>query len=136
MFAQDPILGIGPGNFRWMHQAFYGSDLVTHNSYVWALVSGGIGALALYLVLSYMTYRTLRQLERSGPRELLWVNKGLRINLILFMIASAFADLWHLEFIYLMVGLTVAMTRLQAQQVLEPARVSAPFYRSVPPKLG
>jgi O-antigen ligase len=136
MFAQDPILGIGPGNFRWMHQAFYGSDLVTHNSYVWALVSGGIGALVLYLVLFYMTYRTLRQLERSGPRELLWVNKGLRINLILFMIASAFADLWHIEFIYLMVGLTVAVTRLQASQVLEPARVSSPFYRPIVQKLG
>ena len=81
--------------------AFYGSSGHTHNSYLWALTAGGIGVFGLYLLLFYLTYRMLRQLERSGPQELLWLSKGLRVSLVLFMIFSAFADFWLSDFMYL-----------------------------------
>jgi O-antigen ligase len=110
MIASNPVLGIGIGNFRWLHQIGYGSDLHPHNSYVGALLNGGIACLALYLLLFYFTYQMLKELEKSGPRELLWVSKGLRINLILFLIASISDDIWLNDFLYLMIGLTVAMT--------------------------
>ena len=42
--------------------------------------------LALYLLLFYVTYRMLRQLEKSGPRELLWLSKATKANLLLFLI--------------------------------------------------
>jgi hypothetical protein len=102
-----------------MHQAFYGSELATHNSYVWALVSGGVGALGLYLLLFYLTYQMLKELEKSGPRELLWLTKGLRVGLVPFLVASAFADLWHSELAYLIIGLTVAVMNLSRQRARE-----------------
>ncbi|MFQ5903077.1 MAG: O-antigen ligase family protein [Candidatus Binatia bacterium] len=110
--SSNPLLGIGIGNFRWMNQAFYGNDRGSHNSYLGALAEGGIGVLVLYLLLFYSTYRMLKNLERAGPQELLWLSKGLRVNLILFLVFSAFADFWLSDFLYLMVGLTVAMTDL------------------------
>ena len=101
MIGSDPIFGAGIGNFPWVARAFYGSSGHTHNSYLWALVAGGIGVFGLYLLLFYLTYRMLRQLERSGPQDLLWLSKGLRVSLILFMIFSAFADFWLSDFMYL-----------------------------------
>jgi len=123
MTAPNPIFGIGIGNFRWMHLAYFGQDGQPHNAYLWSLSAGGIFVLALYLLLFYITYRMLKQLERAGPRELLWVSKGLRVNLILFLVFSAFADFWLVEFLYLIVGLTVAMTRLCQHQELKGAPI-------------
>ena len=68
--------------------------------------------LALYLLLFYVTYRMLSRLEKSGPRELLWLSKATKANLLLFLIFSGFADFWLSDFIYLIIGLAVAMTYL------------------------
>jgi len=112
MILSNPILGVGIGNFRWLHQIAYGSNLHPHNSYLGALLSGGIPCLALYSILFYLTYQMLNDLEKLGPRDLLWMSKALRINLILFLIASISDDIWLDDFLYLIVGFTVAMTRI------------------------
>lgn len=134
LIGSDPILGVGIGNFLWMNQAFYGHDKETHNSYVWALAAGGIGALALYLVLFHSTYRMLKQLEKTGPPELLWLIKGLAANLILFLVFSAFADFWLSDFLYIIVGLTIAMHYLDQRPHQSPraVRLSHSFPSSVP----
>jgi O-antigen ligase len=82
--GSNPVLGIGIGNFRWMHRIGYGSDLEPHNSYIGALLNRGNGCLALYLLLFYVIYEILKRLNRSDLPELLWVSKGLRVNLNLF----------------------------------------------------
>lgn len=129
--ASNPILGIGIGNFRWVNQSRYGDDRQPHNSYLGTLAESGAPVLSLYLLLFYVTYRMLNQLKRSGPRELLWLSKGLRVNLILFLVFSAFADFWVNDFLYLIIGLTVAMTVLWKRQEstaaqLRPSSVLAP----------
>jgi hypothetical protein len=68
----------------------------------------------------------LNQLKRSGPRELLWLSKGLRVNFILFLVFSAFADFWVNDFLYLMIGLTVAMTVLWQRQEVKVTQVGFP----------
>jgi O-antigen ligase len=129
--ASNPILGIGIGNFRWVNQTRYGDDRQPHNSYLGTLAESGAPVLSLYLLLFYVTYRMLTHLKRSGPQELLWLSKGLRINLILFLVFSAFADFWLNDFLYLMIGLTVAMTVLWKRQevtatALRPRSVLVP----------
>jgi O-antigen ligase len=129
--ASNPILGIGIGNFRWVNQSRYGDDRQPHNSYLGTLAESGVLVLSLYLLLFYVTYRMLNELKRSGPRELLWLSKGLRVNLILFLVFSAFADFWVNDFLYLIIGLTVAMTVLWKRQEstaaqLRPSSVLAP----------
>jgi hypothetical protein len=121
--ASNPILGVGIGNFRWVNQTRYGDDRQPHNSYLGTLAESGPPVLALYLLLFYVTYRMLSELQRAGPRELLWLSKGLRVNLILFLIFSAFADFWVNDFLYLMIGLTVAMTVLWRRQELTAAKL-------------
>jgi hypothetical protein len=117
MVASDPFFGAGFGNFPWVARVFYNSAGATHNSYLWAVTSGGFGVLALYFLLFYVTFRMLRQLEKEGPRELLWLSKALRVNLITFLIFSGFADFWLSDFLYLTMGLTVAMTYVWRRQV-------------------
>jgi hypothetical protein len=84
----------------------------------------------LYLMLFYSTYRMLRQLEVRGPPELLWLSKGMRVNLILFMVFSIFANFWISIFVYLFVGLTVSMIRIRPQvdrrvELIRPAFIGA-----------
>lgn len=127
MVASDPIFGIGIGNFSWMNMARNGFLGTPHNSYLWAITEGGIGVFGLYLALFYVTYRMLRQLERAGPRELLWLSKGLRVNLIMFLIFTAFANFWLSNILYWIVGLTVTMTSLWQRQGQNFALASEPL---------
>jgi hypothetical protein len=133
--ASNPILGIGIGNFRWVNQSRYGDDRQPHNSYLGTLAESGAPVLSLYLLLFYVTYRMLNQLKRSGPRELLWLSKGLRVNFILFLVFSAFADFWVNDFLYLMIGLTVAMTVLWKRQESTAAQLR-PISVLVPTPVG
>jgi hypothetical protein len=120
----NPFLGIGIGNFRWAKLGSEGLGRAsnTHNGYLWALTSGGVGVFALYLLLFVHSYRLIRQLERSGPRELLWLSKGLKVNLFLFLLFSAFTDFWLSDFLYLLISLPLAMTlcwQREQQQILK-----------------
>ncbi|MGH7926173.1 MAG: O-antigen ligase family protein [Candidatus Binatia bacterium] len=121
--ASNPVFGIGVGNFRWVNQSRYGDDRQPHNSYLGTLAESGVAVLALYLLLFYFTYRMLNQLKRSGPREFLWLSKGLRVNLILFLVFSVFADFWLNDFLYLIIGLTVAMTVFWQRQEVSAAKL-------------
>jgi O-antigen ligase len=117
VISSNPLLGVGIGNSRWIHQAFYGGEREAHNSYLWALSSGGVGTLSLYLLLFFLTYQMLRELERAGPPEFLWLCKALRASLIMFLVFSAFGDFWLSEFLYLIVGLTLALNQLWLREI-------------------
>ena len=119
MFSDHNVLiGIGPGNFRWMRLLYYDhKKLATHNSYLWALLSGGIIALVLYLALFWNTWKDLRWMEKqpihglSPPR---WTVRTLRTMLLLFLLFSAFTEAWLQIIPFLIVGLTIAMKRIYA----------------------
>jgi hypothetical protein len=108
MAAEHPIFGVGPGNFRWR----LGRDMGPHNSYLWALTSGGPALLALYLLLLYQSHRGFRVAERSGPPELLWIARGMRLNLLTFLLFSAVADVWLQQPFYWLIGLSFVLARL------------------------
>lgn len=145
-----PFLGVGLGNFRWvkLETEGLGRAAPTHNGYLWALTSGGVGVFTLYLILFFQTYRLIRRLEDSGPRELLWLSKGLKVNLFLFLIFSLSTDFWLSDFLYLLIGLPIAMTicwqrehflleqrRLAAKRALEESRAAGqqqPYFPQMP----
>jgi O-antigen ligase len=126
--ASDPVFGVGIGNFRSVKRTREGLPRSegTHNAYLWALTSGGVGALALYLTLFYSTYRTLRRLEAGGPPELLWLAKGMRMSLLLFLLFSVVADFWLSEIFAVMVALPLAMARA-AERRAAPTSTPTPW---------
>jgi hypothetical protein len=54
--------------------------------------------------------------EAHGPAELLWLAKGLRVGLVLFLLFSAFADFWLSEIFAIVVALPLAMAGVTARQ--------------------
>jgi O-antigen ligase len=107
MAAEHPFLGVGPGNFRWRR----GTGAGPHNSYIWALTSGGPALLILYLFLLHRAYRAAAAAGRAGPPQLLWVATGVRFCVIELVLFSASADVWLQPPLYFLVGLSVALHR-------------------------
>lgn len=106
--ARNPILGVGPGNFRW-HS---GHDRGVHNSFLWAVTAGGPLLLLLYVVLFRSSLRAVRAAERHGPSELRWMAKAVRFNLIVFVAFSLFADTWLQHPFFLLIGVAAVLGRL------------------------
>jgi O-antigen ligase len=115
MAMENPVLGVGPGNYRWR----YGMNMGTHNAFLWALTSGGPLLLGLYLLLFGTAYRGLRAAERQGPLEIRWVAQAARFILVNTIAFSLFADLWLQHPFFLLMALTAAIGRLARP----PARV-------------
>lgn len=112
LLADNPFFGVGPGNFVWRNQELSGYFLGTHNSYLWALTSGGPLLLLAFLALFHRTYRTLRAVERHGAGRFTWLATALRFNLITYLMFSFFANVWQAEVFWILVGLTIALSRL------------------------
>jgi hypothetical protein len=128
VIAHDPVLGVGLGNFQAVKRVEHGLPRRegTHNSYLWAVLAGGVGALALYIVLFVTTWRVLRHVERHGPPELLWLAKGLRVGLVLFLLFSTFADFWLSEIFAVVVALPLAMAGVTARRAGSAAVAGPP----------
>jgi O-antigen ligase len=115
LVAENPILGVGIGNFRWMaalDPSFGGIVMSPHNAYLGTLAEGGIVLLGGYLLLFGWTLRDLtgviKQSARSPEVGLRWLAVATRTNLILFLAFSLFAEVWK-EFFFLLIIATSAV---------------------------
>jgi O-antigen ligase len=117
IFQSAPLLGIGPGNFRWLHRERYPHTLAAgrpnHNSYLWAATEGGALALGLYLLLFWFVLRDLNRAQKLYMRtDALWhVTRFLRGFFVIWLFFSVFADFWLEMHLYLVVGLTMLLAR-------------------------
>ena len=70
-FLEHPWVGIGVGNFRWVAIADYQAERVSalHNSYLLALVEGGLLLFIPYVALYAYTWRSLKR-SRRWPRSI------------------------------------------------------------------
>ena len=130
LIIQDhPLLGVGLGNFREVARQIYADKFFRppHNSILWAQAEGGIGALALYVLLFALTWRDLRRARAAAAHdpELAALATALRTVLGLFLFFSLFADLWLNPLAYLLIGLTIAL-RTQSEEALAAKRQTAP----------
>jgi len=112
----NPLLGIGPGNYRWIRQAHYDHKRVaTHNAYLWSAISGGIPALILFLLLFWTSWKDLcwmaRQKAGSSSLPPIWMIKATRTVLLLFMVFSIFTESFLDLMPFLLVGVTIIMKR-------------------------
>jgi O-antigen ligase len=132
--AQNPVFGVGIGNFKAVKRTLYGLPRreETHNSYLWAVMAGGVPALGLYLALFWTTHRTLVKLQMTVSRDLLWIVHGFRFNLLLFLLFSAVADFWASEIFALVIGVPMAAAHI----AWGGGRVPTTAWRLVPAASG
>jgi O-antigen ligase len=140
IFLRAPLLGIGPGNFRWLHRQLYPDTLAAgrphHNSYLWAATEGGAPVLILYLALFAVIWRDLRVVQRYYTlAEPTWhLARFLKGYLLLFLFFSGFADIWLEPHIYFLAAFSMLLRRF-AEAADRPARglAAAPRARAVAP---
>jgi O-antigen ligase len=114
IIAENPLHGIGLGNFRWVRLQKFGTPGPPHNSYLAAAAEGGVPILALYLLLFWVTFKNFMQAERkSRSSEVRLIVRGLRTGLICFLFFTFFADFWLNIILYIFVGLGIVVARLQ-----------------------
>jgi O-antigen ligase len=133
--AQNPILGTGIGNVRWVRLQMFGSAhhvLSPHNSYLLVLAEGGILVLVFYLLLFGLSLKYFLDAERKSKRsEVRLIARSLRTGLIAFLFFTFFADFWFSIVTYVFVGLAIVLRRLQAEE-LPGNFVLRPNYQPVP----
>jgi hypothetical protein len=116
--AENPVLGIGIGNFRWVRLQKFGSAGPPHNSYLSAFTEGGFPVLGLYLLLFWLSLKNLMRAERKSKNvEVRLIARGLRTSLICFLFFTIFADFWSSIITYILVGLAIVLGRLQAEDL-------------------
>jgi hypothetical protein len=102
LFSQSPFTGVGVGNVRWMaalDPQSGGLGLTMHNAYLLVLVEGGVLFLGAYLLLFWLTWRSLQRtagLAAVRPEiGLGWLVRATRTNLVLLLTFSLFAEAWN-----------------------------------------
>lgn len=113
VIAEQPLTGVGLGNFRWVNAYLNGSYKPPHNSYIWSAAEGGIFTTLLYLTLFGLLYtrvQKLRQKYKNHP-DVPHLPDWLNLYLLLFFFFSIFADVWLEVHIYFMVSIAIVLTR-------------------------
>jgi O-antigen ligase len=138
-----PLFGAGIGNFNTERAATdpFGTVGPPHNSYLWSLAEGGLVAFVLYLTFFWWIFRRLRGIEweyqaRFGPVDLGWMTSALRTVIIGFMLFSFFADMWHHELFYIIVGMCVSEPDPPARRVRGDRPGAAAFPHRAPATAG
>lgn len=123
----SPIVGVGVGNVRWttaQSPETKGVGLTMHDAYMLALAEGGMIYLGAYLLLFYLTWRSLQSTAKLATRipevGLSWLVKATRTNLLLLLTFSLFAEAWN-EFPFLLtLSTAVVLTVLYRQALAQP----------------
>jgi O-antigen ligase len=108
---RHPILGLGMGNFH--YQSI--KEQVTHNSYTQVGSELGIPAMLLYTMLIFAPYRKLGEIQLSAKGEYSWFHYmalGLQAGLVAYLVASFFASIAYLWYLYYLIGYGVCLRRL------------------------
>jgi len=128
IIADHPILGVGLGNFRWVHKYTHGRFKPPHNSYVWALAEGGVPLLLAFLGLFYALWRRLGSLRQAYEHHpvIPFFPNWLRIYILLLLFFSFFADVWIEEHVFLLVGATILLDHWRKQPAAAPAVAPVP----------
>lgn len=113
LMVRHPLLGIGMGNYS----LYSNRAKATHNSYTQVGAELGIVAAICYLLFVVAPLKPLRAIERENvgikkkPR-FYYLAIALQASLIGYMIASFFASVAYLWYVYYLVAYAVCLTRI------------------------
>lgn len=110
-----PLLGVGMGNFHFRSI----QEQVSHNSFTQVASELGIPAMIAYVLFMVTAIIRLRRIERETlsvkeKSKFYYLSVGLQASLIGYMVASFFASVAFLWYVYYLVGYAVCVSRLYA----------------------
>jgi hypothetical protein len=147
MVAENPLIGVGPLNFKALSTSYTGLDIanIAHNSFLEIAAEFGLPALAVFLLLLGATFGTLGRVVRLGDNPdshaMAGWAEGLRSGLIGFLVSGCFISAQYEKVLWLTLFLTITLgaiavrraalarvgdTEEPAMMDLVPARETAP----------
>ena len=135
MSLDYPVFGVGIRNSP-LFSHLYGADMegrVIHNQYLQVLCDGGFPSLFFYLLMIWLTWRSLRRVQRATrgrsdevAKTAYMVAVATECSLMVFLVGSLFLSLefFELPYILILIGiqLPTALTVDDALQELPAAR--------------
>ena len=126
--SRHPILGVGMDNYI----LFSNVNKSTHNAYTQVASEMGIAAGLLYILFILSPLKGLRRIERKTyevqpARRFFYMSIAIQASLVGYMVASFFASVAYLWYIYYLVAYAVCLRRIYDWAVEhELAAASAP----------
>lgn len=111
--VRHPLLGVGMENYI----LFSNSNKSSHNAYTQVAAEMGIAAAALYILFILTPFKGLRRIERDAydnkpARRFYYASVVLQASLVGYMVASFFASVAYLWYIYYLVAYAVCLRRI------------------------
>lgn len=120
LFTENPVLGVGMGN--WAVVRFIRDPARSagspHNSFLLAMVEGGVLAVVGFLFVLWYTWRDIKIAEHYVTLPefplayLTWIVKAAKVSLVVFIFFAVVADLFNLVLLYMFIGFAVTLRRL------------------------
>ena len=147
MFAANPVLGVGPGNFRWVVGEYqspeqrekYGRDLggsiIAHSLFVELLAELGLAGVAVVIALLWRTFADLRKVMRRGTVEPGTLARGsdliqlrayadaVAASLLGCLVNGAFLSLLYFSYMWLMIALGSAIMNVSRSQIAAQRKI-------------
>jgi O-antigen ligase len=111
--SRHPIVGVGMNNYI----IYSNNGKATHNSYTQVAVEMGVAAFVVYVLFMLAPIGRLRKIERESyenkaNRRFYYMSICLQASLVGYMVASFFASVAYLWYIYYLVAYAVCLRRL------------------------
>jgi len=123
--ARHPVVGVGMNNYI----LFSNFDKASHNAYTQVASEMGVAALVIYVLFMIAPIRRLRNIERESAeskshRRFYYLAIGLQASLAAYMVASFFASVAYLWYVYYLVAYSVCLRRIY-QAAIERETITA-----------
>jgi len=128
MWSDNPILGVGPANYRYVRQTSYRISVandrdafVCHSLYIEVIselgVLGTLAAAAIIIFFFLLTGRVRKRLLASGAGRQNWevcLASGLQLAMIGYLVSGAFVSVFWYPHIWILSGLAMGLNTATA----------------------
>jgi probable O-glycosylation ligase (exosortase A-associated) len=119
--ARHPLFGVGMDNYI----LFSNFNKATHNAYTQVASEMGVAAAAFYILFIIAPFRGLRRIEHEtyqvkSRRRFYYMAIALQASLVGYIVASFFASVAYLWYIYYLVAYSVCLRRLYDSDAERP----------------
>jgi O-antigen ligase len=124
--VRHPVLGVGMDNYI----LFSNANKASHNAYTQVASEMGVAATVFYVLFMIAPLKRLRNIERESAdiksrRRFYYLAIGLQASLVAYMVASFFASVAYLWYVYYLVAYSVCLRRIY-QAAIERDAMSVP----------